>query len=335
MRLRRVASCAAVAVLVVPACSYQARKEQAAYLVKSAARLKAAGPLRGTLSIGIRQSVDLRSLTVPNGGTMPADVRKQIEEASKRDIVSEQVDAAVDFASGRSELLASVPGSIGDVPVALYDPPSFLVHRFSRVTLRRPWIEVNYSKITPRKDPPERLPPEFGIDPSLIVDLLAGGLSGSVRREGAETVDDVPTTRYGLHVDWDKAISDEGRVAAGLPKLSKFRIRTLDRVYEQLAVSDTIVPTRLWIDAEGLPRRIEMRFAQTILTETQVRKIHVHFITRATLDVKQLRSSVNIALPPRDERIRVAGVGDVIAQLQADAQRVRVPTVVKRPGAKG
>jgi len=333
VRLRRVASCAALIVLVVPACSYQARKDQAAYLVKSAARLKATGGVRGTLSIGIRQNVDVRSIAVPNGGAVPADMRRQIEQASKRDFVSEQVGAAVDFSSGRSELLASVP-PLGDVPVAVYAPPSFLVRRFSRATLRRPWIEVDFSKITPRKDPPGRLPPQLALDPSLLVDLLAGALSGSVHRDGSDTVDGVATTRYSLHVDWDKATSDEGRVAAGLPKLSKFRLHTLDRIYEQLAVSDTIVPTRLWLDAGGLPRRIEMRFAQTVLTETQVRKLHLHFITRVTLDVKQLRSSVSISIPPRDERIRVAGVGDVVAQLQSDASRAQSPTVVRRPGSR-
>jgi hypothetical protein len=315
--------------LVVPSCSYQARKEQASYLVKAAARLKATRAVRGTLSVGVRQSLDVRSITVPNGGQLPPGMRQQLEAATKRDIINESADAAVDFSSGRSELLESVP-PLGDVPVAVYAPPSFLVRRFSRVPLRRPWIEVDFSKITPRKDPPSRLPPQLGLDPSILVDLLAGGLSGSVHREGSDTVDGAPATRYSLHVDWDKAMSDEGRVAAGLPKLSKFRIRTLDRMYEQLAVSDTIIPTRLWLDAKGIPRRIEMRFAQTILTETQVRKQHVHFVTRVTLDVKQLGSSVNITLPSREERIKVAGVGDVIAQLRSDATRARGPTVVKR-----
>lgn len=329
MTARRLLAFAAAVLLFAEGCGYQARKEQAEYLAKAPARLRSVGSLRAKLSLEIHQTIDPRSLVVPNGGDLPADVRNQIAEAAKRPLTSIEVPAGVNFSSGRAELLGTVP-TVGEIPIALYDGTSLFVRRFGRGSVRRPWIQVDYAKITQRRDPPSSLPQQLGIDPRFVIELVAGALSGSVHKEGVEPIAGVQTTRYRLNLDWDKALSDEGRTAAGLTKLSRTRTRALERTYEQMAISDTIIPAELWVDAKGLPRKIEVNLRQTTVTELQTRKRHLHFVTTVGVEVTRLRAPVDISPPSKQERIRVDGLGELIAQLRADAASLSRPTIARR-----
>ena len=85
------------------------------------------------------------------------------------------------------------------------------------------------------------------VSPVVALDLLQGALTGSIRRVGPETIGGTATTHYRLRISQDSAareIDDEDHSEGTL------------RLLESLGVQEDIFPAEVWLDDQGLPRRI-------------------------------------------------------------------------------
>jgi hypothetical protein len=318
-----VLACIALAALLATGCGFQARKEQASLLIKTPARLRQAGSARASIAYSVRQVIDLRSINVPGGGPVPENLRRQLQAGSQAQ-TTPAVPGAVNFSLGRAALLASGGPLVGDIPIAIYDRTSLFMRRLGRGAQRRPWVQLDFSRIDARRGPPASPPIGFsGLSPVALTDLLAGTLSGSARVVGQQDIAGTPTTHYRLNIDWDKAKSDQGREAAGLPKLSKKRSEALQRVYEQMGISDPIFPSEVWLDARGLPHKLTAAVKQTVEITEQNRKRHLHFETKIILELSDFSSPVSLDVPSKQQLIQVGGFGELFGELRTDDTPLR------------
>jgi hypothetical protein len=126
-------------------------------------------------------------------------------------------------------------------------------------------------------------------DPALLVPLLAGALDGSVERVGSATLGAVRTTHYRFTLD-------RKRATAGFDRDRAATYRTLFTLFE---VADRVIPAEVWLDDDGLPRRLVVvlpgRIGRTKLTELSVR-----------LDLETFGQPIRVEVP---EPKRVEPVG--------------------------
>lgn len=131
------------------------------------------------------------------------------------------------------------------------------------------------------------------VSPAVVVDLLRGALTGSVKADGTETVRGVATRRFRINIDLDKAYKHE----------PDERRRAFEVVRELTGMKRVVHAGRVWLDDKGLPRRIEVR-----LREERSRRDATEVILR--LELFDFAKPVAIALPKKDD---VASVSDLPA----------------------
>jgi hypothetical protein len=131
------------------------------------------------------------------------------------------------------------------------------------------------------------------VSPMTVVDLLRGALTGSVKADGTEAVRGVATHRFRVNVDLDKAYKHEPDA----------RRRAFEVVRELTGMKRVVHPARVWLDAKGLPRRIEVR-----LREERSRRDATEVILR--LELFDFTKPLAIALPKTSD---VASVSDLPA----------------------
>ena len=136
-----------------------------------------------------------------------------------------------------SELVAPLPGTADEL-----DEPIPLSWTRERLTARAGGEENSLSRARARTDAGVlgRLPDE----PPAVVDLL--GHAERVRRVGDERTGDVPTTRFSFVVDPFRAGNGSVPAEFGLG------LRQL--------LAEPRLPIDVWLDPDGLPRRIEYVF---------------------------------------------------------------------------
>jgi hypothetical protein len=132
-----------------------------------------------------------------------------------------------------------------------------------------------------------------------VVDLVRGVLTGSVERDGSEDVEGVPTTRYKVNIDLEKAFGDAPddlreafeatRVVTGMKRL--------------------VHPGRVWLDDDGLPRRVEIRLKQERSRRDAIE-------VAITLDLRKLGAPIAIDLPDGED---VASAKDLASFVGGDS----------------
>ena len=120
----------------------------------------------------------------------------------------------------------------------------------------RPWIStVVNKKLDDYILDPAAVPGSlaaFALRPALLVDLLSGALSGSIRKLGPTTVGDVATTAYKAKFDIDQALMNSTRVT-----YSQKQQDDLAKLFKVLGIkSGDLDDGGAWIDAQGNPRRL-------------------------------------------------------------------------------
>jgi hypothetical protein len=91
------------------------------------------------------------------------------------------------------------------------------------------------------------------VSPVMSLELLMGALTGSTRRVGAESVRGVSTTHFRANIAPDNAareIDDEDRREG------------ITRVLQTLGADDEVLPADVWIDKDGLVRRVSYGLKQ-------------------------------------------------------------------------
>lgn len=134
----------------------------------------------------------------------------------------------------------------------------------------RPWIStVVTKKLTDYTLDPAAVPGSlaaFALRPSLLVDLLAGALSGSIHRVGPATVDGVATTAYTAKFDIDQALNDSTRVT-----YKQKQQDDLDKLFKVLGIkSGDIDSGGAWIDAQGNPRRLVLAIRESPVEQSKI-----------------------------------------------------------------
>jgi hypothetical protein len=135
------------------------------------------------------------------------------------------------------------------------------------------------------------------LGPLVLVDLLRGALTGSVRRLGDAEVDGVPTTHYRANFAFDKAFDDapddlrEGVEAA---------LSVMGSAYDGISKGE------VWLDGNGLPRRF-------MVTVRESRGRNEVIDLRFKLDLFDFGAATSVHLPKNNDIERVRSVSELTA----------------------
>ena len=188
---------------------------------------------------------------------------------------------------------ARMVGSTGTRPVIVFDDLVVYLPRSATSIAggTRRWASYDF-----RQEPDEDLDDTDRlravgaglISPVLAVELLEGVLTGSIERVGAETFGGTQTTHYRVKISQDAAareIDDDDRREGAL------------RLLESLGIQDDIFPADVWLDDDGLARRISFVLRQ------QKDRVNA-FELRLAWEFFDYGSPVPaIALPPRNDTV--------------------------------
>lgn len=228
----------AAVLAVVAGCGLGDRAERAERVIDSVDLLDAAGPATGTMT------VRLTVIEVPDAlGGVPMLT-----------VTGPTTDLAVDLRAQRAAL-----GPL-DAPEQIFDG---LVTYGRRLDAQdgdaRPWMKLDAAalpdgdgKVDVTLLAPEAL--RNALNPVLVLDLIAGALSGSVDlAEQPDTVADASTTRYDANFDIEKALEGTRR--------GRYPERDREAIYDELRLlnlSGRVFPGSVWLDEEGRPRRFRI-----------------------------------------------------------------------------
>lgn len=161
------------------------------------------------------------------------------------------------------------------------------------------WFQYSFDTLPPSSVPVSA--GALGVNPVTLVRLLDGALAGSIRDRGAAKVGGVDTTRYVVNLDPSQMVSD-------LPS------RQQDDFTKQLEANgistDGIVPSEVWLDARGLPRRIALVIPQIIDRGDSDALV-------VTMNLSSYGSPIAIGLPSIDEVAQVQSFGQLISTVSA------------------
>lgn len=89
---------------------------------------------------------------------------------------------------------------------------------------------------------------QFSQDMSQYLDFLRGASEGEIEEVGTEEIDGVSTTHYKADLSFDKM----------LEQLPESEVEQFESQMEALGGSVESIPAEVWIDEDGLPRRMKM-----------------------------------------------------------------------------
>ncbi|HZU74917.1 MAG TPA: hypothetical protein VE990_19320 [Acidimicrobiales bacterium] len=312
-----VAAGLALATLGLSACSYATRKQDAALLVSSAARAIQSGTATGQYS----QVVDATDTTLP----LPVQLR-----TSRSDGLALQIDFAHDRAAILNAVsLASAASKVGKLDVSalvrqarsgnlsVISPPPATVFDHWTIYVRQAgtsaspgtsaagqgWYQLGFADLTSFQEGALHSPTPISVmNPVLLVRLLAGTLSGSVRRIGPATIDGVATTHYRMNVDVSKALSS-------MTNLSDRDTQAIQNLLVSDNVHDsTLYNDEVWLDSSGRPRRLVLHVVQ----QTDHRdNYHLTY----TLDLANYGTPVHINLPNPDNTNQVSSLNQLLGEI--------------------
>jgi hypothetical protein len=94
---------------------------------------------------------------------------------------------------------------------------------------------------------------QFGQDPSQYLAFLHGA-GGDVEEVGTEDIDGVTTTHYEAEVTFDAILEH----ASESGEASEEELEALRSQLEPMEDAAESIPTEVWVDEDGLPRRIKL-----------------------------------------------------------------------------
>ena len=292
-RLVRLLAVATAGALVLGGCAgIKERKERADRVIDSVDKAIAAQSAQMTVSQTVEVKLD-RADRLAAGG-MPADAAS----------TETAFTAHADLARGRVAYLVAGPGGAAE-PFRMYSGTTVYARRVGAqaTTNPRPWVRLDLTRIDPDDIDNEvevaeavrRLAQIQAIEnPLFLLRLLRGTLSGSVEEVGREQVGGVPTTRYRLNIDREKAVKDDAEDVQD----------AFETVFKSVFATRTVLPGEVWLDDDGLPRRY------TVTLKSNVRRRALADF-RLTVELLAIGEPVQIALPDASETAEVEGLGDL------------------------
>lgn len=186
---------------------------------------------------------------------MAADV-KVIETVIRQEpepLIS-RLEGTVDFGARRSRVVGTGPRK----PNVVFDDLVVFLPRSSTSIAggTRRWARFDFER-EPSEDIDDndrrRAVGAGVISPAVATELLEGVLTGSIRRVGSESVGGARATHYRAKISQDAAareVEDEDRREG------------IRRLFESLGVQEDLFPADVWIDEQGLARRISFVLRQ-------------------------------------------------------------------------
>ena len=168
------------------------------------------------------------------------------------------VDGVLALASGRAAYTAS------GRTVAVFDRDhAYALRPHARPSDARPWVKVTIDEdLQDLLLDPASLPPSLAVlalRPSILVDSLAGALTGSIEKRGTEDTDGTPTTKYTARFDLTQALAEAKR-----RRYSQREQDDLVRLFEVLGMKpDELHDGAVWLDADGAPRRLVLALRES------------------------------------------------------------------------
>ena len=176
-----------------------------------------------------------------------------------------RLDGVLDLRSGRATYTAS------GRPVSVFDREhAYALRPHARPTDARPWVKVTVDEdLGDRLLDPAALPASLAVlvlRPTVLVDSLAGALTGSIEKRGAEVVDGTPTTRYTARFDLAQALAKAKR-----REYSQREQDDLAKLFEVLGMEeDALHDGAVWLDAQGAPRRLVLELHEEPTPESLI-----------------------------------------------------------------
>ena len=326
---RRPFAAVLAAALVVPllaGCSLGQRKAMATLIIHSAE--KAAAGRTAVAGYSYTLEITKTTASIPRAGRRASSplIPLEIDFGSHRAVVSTLAPSAPAGASGQGGAAGQGQGSAAaaaaaaaasrgggqgggggvssEQPAVVFDGYTIYAHKLPAVgqtAARRSWVKLDFAGLD-RKDSSKLSIGQFlspPINPWLVVQLLAGTLTGSVRRIGTQRVGGVDTTHYAMNVDFAKAVS----------RFSDNDKNSVIKVIKANLIAGTVYPAQVWLDDRGVPRRMSVRFRQ------QIDRLDQYGFTM-TIELADLGAPVQIKLPGSDEIAEVANLPQLISTLR-------------------
>jgi len=174
----------------------------------------------------------------------------------------------------------------------------------------RPWLTLDVRDLDEdaslpfSNTDPIRMPyTAFAIPPAVLVDLVAGALTGSLEAIGTDELDGVPVRGYRANFDLEKVLFDTREDA-----YDEDHRDAVERTFEVLDIDSSVHPGVVWLDAEGRPRRA------TFDLESKPRRRWTFGIA-VTVDLLEWGAPAQIELPTAEETIRISSINRLMTEL--------------------
>jgi hypothetical protein len=284
--MRRLAAVAMSAALF-GSCGFAEKRDQADRIREAPDLLAKVGTAKTEFTVGLKVVASSANSGGISGGAVPPVV----------------VAGDLDYAAHRASAYLALPGQEATEPVQLIDGTVLYQRRLAPVgsspsRSQRDWRRIDLAALYNDRERYSRAAVGANfVGPTTLLDLVRGALTGSVEVDGEEEIRGVATTRYRLNVDLEKAFEDAPEELRESFAASR----------EIGGMSRLVHPGRIWLDDDGLPRRVELRLRQE---RSRRDAIEVALV----LDLFELGAPVTIAFPDDDE---VSTVRDIASFVQA------------------
>lgn len=293
-RFRTALGAATVIGLLATGCGIQEKKENSDRIRGSIEKLAA----RKTASAQLSFSLTIIDTPRNAGGASIAGLRQVREGAS-----TPEVSALITLDYPKRLVQASLPsGAPGQAPVPFQVFAGAIVfqRRLNQggqgSTGGRQWVKLDFGQ--QYDDRENKKGQGFGspsINPAWLVDLVGGALMGSVEEVGTEAVRGVQTTHYRVNFSWDDAFNDVGVAAR----------HGFVAAATMMGIPEKVVKGEIWLDDEGLPRRIRVNVRQQ---RDRNEELEVHY----SIELFDFGIATDIPIPAGDDVSEVDGLGGII-----------------------
>lgn len=170
----------------------------------------------------------------------------------------------------------------------------------------RPWLATTINKdLQDHTLNPSAVPSSLAayvLRPFLLLDLMSGALTGSIRNRGHDTVDGVATTRYDVRFDLFKALDEATRV-----HYSQRRIDDVVKLWSILGVDTAKLDDgSVWLDATGQPRRLLVYVRESPVA-------HSLLVLVADMHLTPMASAPAVGIPPESAVVTVPSLFQFLA----------------------
>lgn len=190
-------------------------------------------------------------------------------------------------------LPAQIAAAAAVLPTASTASDSTPANNASTKANRRPWLELDFNDV-PKRDS-NRTAGSLALSPDLIVLLLRGSLTGSVRRAGPTQIGGASAMHYKMNVSLDKT-------EAGFSDAAR---QLLDKIFRANAIHGRVYKAEVWIGEDSLPRRIVVNVRQQLDHDNRAD-------LRVQLDLTGFGVAATVQPPSADQIARVTSLGQLV-----------------------